>query len=112
MSEKLTHQEYVAAQRAEAVRVAREALAGNLSVLEAVRMIVRRDLEVEEDDPDISLLESIEDQTEELPIGAERQNWLPEALERKAREVADAEEWAKNSAIDALRNIANRFGAA
>jgi hypothetical protein len=111
MPEKLTHQEYVATQRAQAARVAREALAGTRSVLEAVRLIVRSGLEVEENDPDIALLESIEDQTEHLPIGSERTNWQPAALERKTQELVDAEEWAKRSATDALRNIATRFGA-
>ncbi len=98
-------------QRAEAARVAREALAGNLSVLESIRLIVRSGLEVEEDDPDIALLESIEDQTDHLPIGSERVNWQPAALERGAQELSEAEEWAKKDATNALRNIATRFGA-
>jgi hypothetical protein len=112
MPEQLTHQEYVAAQRAHAAAVARDAVAGRLTVLEAVRLIgSSHELELE-GDSDLAALDIVRDDTESLPIGSERQNWLPDALVRKGDEVAKAEEWARGVALEALRNIASRFGAA
>jgi hypothetical protein len=59
MPERLTHQEYVAAQRSRAAQIARDAVAGRLSVLEAVRLIGSGyELELEGDD-DLAALEVV-----------------------------------------------------
>src|SRR5471030_19066 len=104
MTEHLSHEDFVLAQRAEAARIAQDVLDGRLSVLEGARLIVRGGMA--EDDPDFKKLVLVDEEAESLPVGSERRNWLHEALERKAAELVKTEEWAREVAFNALRNIA------
>src|SRR5262245_35975896 len=113
MPESLSREGYVLAQRSRAAQIAQDALSGRVGVLEAARWIVRGGgLELDPHDPDYAALALVEDETSALPIGSERANWASSALEQKAGEIARAEEWAREVAWEALRNVATRFGTA
>jgi DNA-directed RNA polymerase subunit RPC12/RpoP len=47
----------------------------------------------------------IDSETDALPIGAERKQWDPEALQRKDREIKDAEQFYRDSAIKAATEL-------
>lgn len=50
--------------------------------------------------------------TAHLPIGTERQYWAASALARKEEEIAEAEAWARGLALEACREIVQRYGSA
>jgi len=67
------------------------------------------ELGVPTDDPDFKAFVAIESETDHLPIGDVRKLWQPEALDRKANEISEAEAWARDIAADACRRIISRF---
>ena len=47
----------------------------------------------------------IDSETDALPIGAVRDNWGPEALKRKDREIAEAEQFYRETALNAAAEL-------
>ena len=47
----------------------------------------------------------IASETDGLPVGAVRQQWSAEALERKDREIAEGEEFYRDSAMEAATRL-------
>jgi hypothetical protein len=89
-------------------------LSGIILMTEGARFLaaLRHEVDVPEQDPDFLIFVSIESQTDELPVGAERPLWSREALERDAEEIGRAEEFARKAGAEACRNLVRRFGAA
>ncbi|MBW3656432.1 MAG: hypothetical protein KY444_10005 [Gemmatimonadetes bacterium] len=53
---------------------------------------------------------AIASQTAHLPIEPERQYWAASALARKDVEIAEFEAWARGPALEACRDIVQRYG--
>jgi hypothetical protein len=100
--------------QAAAVSIAKRALAGSITAIDAVRELLplRHRMEIQGDDPDFSVLARIEERTANLPFGDFRSLWAPDALREKDREIAVAEEWAQGIGRPALLSIVQRFGGA
>ncbi|HET9229281.1 MAG TPA: hypothetical protein VFR31_21560, partial [Thermoanaerobaculia bacterium] len=61
------------------------------------------------EDEDVIAFVAIDSETDALPVGAERRNWAPEALERYAPKIAAAEEWARAYGEAAAQRILLRL---
>ena len=109
----MTHEEYVAQQRGVAASVALSVLNGELSALEGARTISRLDgLDLDRsEDPDLSVIVLVDEETEALPIGEQRALWAAEAIAAKAPELEHAEQWAREVALEGFARLANRFAA-
>jgi len=51
----------------------------------------------------------IDSETDRLPVDWERRNWDAEALEKKDKEIAEAEAFYKDMAFEACRKLIERF---
>ena len=60
-------------------------------------------------DEDFIAFVVINSETDHLPVDRERRNWSAEALERKDKEVAEAEAFYKGMAFEACRKLIERF---
>jgi hypothetical protein len=107
----MTHDEYVARQRARAGLVAERVMAGELTVLEGAHLITRLDLDVPGDDEDLATIRSVNSETDSLPIGDVREHWSESALQSKEAEIREAEKWARDTALAAFGHLAERFRA-
>ena len=102
-----------AARRAAAL--ASEVLAGSVGLIEGARTLWRLGSYIVQDtalDKDFVVLVGFDDETDHLPVGAERSNWDPVALMGKDREIAEYEEMWGPKVRAACQSIVARFGAA
>ena len=60
-------------------------------------------------DEDFLTFVGIDSETDSLPVDWERRNWSVEALERKDKEIAEAEAFYQNDAFVACRKLIERF---
>jgi hypothetical protein len=61
-------------------------------------------------DPDFNVFAGIETEIDHLPIGAERENWASDALDRKEQEVQAARAWAESvGGLEACRSVISSF---
>lgn len=67
-------------------------------------------LRLRDDDRVVAAFSTIVSKTAHLPIGTERQYWAPSALARKDEEIAEAETLARGPALQACREIVQRYG--
>ena len=76
MTERMSHEEYVAMQRRRVAELARDILAGEIDVLDGSSQIagLRGQIEIDLHDDDIMAFVLVESETDHLPIGAEAQN--------------------------------------
>lgn len=111
MTERMSHEEYVAATRAKVVALARSMLEGKTSFLEGAIQMRRfeREVDVPERDPDFEVFNIIESDTDWLSIGPPRMHWLPEALAKHEPMIVEHEAWAKKFAAEACRSLIQRF---
>jgi hypothetical protein len=111
MTERMTHDEYVAMQRRRVGELARQILAGEIDVLDGSRKIaaLRFEVEVEERDQDFIPFVAVESETDHLPIGVEAVNWSDEALVRKELELKQAREWAMETVHTECASLVARF---
>jgi hypothetical protein len=114
LSERLTHERWLEQCGARARGLALDALDGRRSVIEVARLIVRENALADEADPVWAALALVESETEGLPVTPEEwSQWHPDVISEKRAEVARAESWARETALDALRAlVASRPGAA
>ncbi len=94
------------------VREARGVLDGNVDLLDASCKIYSymSRLGFDWDDPDFNVFACIETEIDHLPIGAERENWAADALDRKEPEVQAARAWAESiGGPEACRSVITRF---
>ena len=61
-------------------------------------------------DPDAADFYLIDSETDQLPLGAERQYWAADALQVKDEEIARAEAWARAFGLETCRRLVQRFG--
>ena len=110
--EHISHEEYVVKQRGGARLVAKRGLSGEVSAVQGARLIVcLGGLELPEGDEDLRALRLVDSETDHLPLADERQHWAPPALAEKADKLARAERWAREVALTAFKNLAERWDA-
>lgn len=111
MSEHITHEVYVASVRKQVVDIAESMLSGKRSFLEGARLLssLRHEAAVYDDDADFMVFVAIDSETDSLPIGAVRQYWSSEALEKLDTEIIEAELSAKRLGGDACESLILRF---
>ncbi len=111
MSEYITNESYVATVRERVVATARSMVDGSFSFLEGARTLsaLRHDAAVREDDSDFMTFVAIDSETDDLPIGAIRQHWSQEALDKLDPEIKEAEEWARKVGLEACESLIRRF---
>ena len=90
---------------------AQAVLSGQLSYLEATRLLLNslRIVDVDENDVDLMPFVLINSECDHLPIGRQCEFWSVEALKGKAPELARSEEWAKRIAEEHVKNLLRRF---
>ena len=111
MTERMTHEEYVAMQRRRVAELARQILAGEIDVLDGSCQIasLRWEVEVEDCDKDFMAFQLVSLDTDHLPIGREALNWSDEALVRKEPELKRAREWAIETVRAQCASLVARF---
>jgi DNA-directed RNA polymerase subunit RPC12/RpoP len=88
------------------LRTAKELIAGRLGVIAASRELNRFRHDVEPQVADVLLtFAGIDSETDALPVGDVREEWSPDALTRKDREITEAEDLYRNSAINAASEL-------
>ena len=112
MTERMSHEEYVAMQRRRVAELASRILAGEMDVLDGSSQItsLRGEIEIDLDDDDMMAFVVVESETDHLPIGAEAQNWSDEALVRKEPDLRRARAWATEIVRQHCANLVSRFG--
>jgi hypothetical protein len=86
--------------------LAKQFLAGQLGVIAASRKLSPLRHEVETELAEVLLVFTVIDSdTDALPIGAVRQHWSPEALERKDGEIIEVENFYRQSATEAATRL-------
>ena len=112
MTERMSHEEYVATQRRRVAQLARDILAGELDVLDGSAEIVslRDELDIDHDDDDLMAFVVVDSETDALPVGAEALNWSQDALARKQSELERARSWAVDVVRQPCQNLVARFG--
>lgn len=72
-------------------------------------MRYRLDVDPEQDDGNLLGMAGIESQTDHLPVGDVRRYWDPSALRLKDAELADNEEFFRESAMSCCRAIVEEY---
>lgn len=110
---KLNHDEYVKRKRKEAAGIASDMLDGSAPYLEGAIQLsaLRSELEVSDDDKDFLAFIAVSSESDHLPLGAARQHWSKEALERCELEIEETTKWAKEVSLSECKSISGRFNA-
>jgi len=88
------------------LRAAKQLIAGQLGVIAASRELSRFRHDVEPQVAEVLLtFVGIDSETDTLPIGGVRKEWNREALERKDKEITDAERIYRDSAMNAAAEL-------
>lgn len=97
----------IKAQRAKAIKTAEEMISGKVGIIAGARIMsgLRFDTELPEDDEDFLALVAIDSETDDLPVGSEREQWWAEALREKDIEIQRCEERYRQDAIDACERL-------
>jgi hypothetical protein len=108
---KMTHEEYVQKQRQKICSLATKMLEGSIDYLEGSIEIcsLRSELDLPNNDEDISAFVFISSETDHLPIGSVRAHWSKEALLRLEPEIESATQWAKETSFKNCRSLVVRF---
>ncbi|MEP4545293.1 MAG: DUF2489 domain-containing protein [Saccharospirillum sp.] len=109
----MSHEEYVKKKRARVHELASGILDGSIHYLEgAIELAsLRFQVEVPEDDQDFIAFTAVASEIDHLPIGAPRQYWSKEALERHEPEIQESIKWAKESSLPQCKSLLERFSA-
>ena len=93
------------------VALCRVMLAGELSFFEGAIQVcsLRSSIRVHEDDPDLTVFVVIESETDHLPPLNTQPLWSTHALQRLQPEFEKTETWAKSFAVEACKNLIERF---
>jgi hypothetical protein len=85
---------------------AKQLLSGQLGVIAASRELSPLRHEVGTELAEVLVVfTGIDSETAALPIGEVRQKWSPEALERKDRDISEAEKFYRDTAIEAATRL-------
>jgi len=100
-------------QRKRAAEIASGMLDGSIHYLEgAIELsFLRFEVGLPETDEDFLAFSGVASEIDHLPIGAPRQYWSKEALDRHEPEIQQSVKWAKEFSIMACKSIAERFNA-
>jgi len=92
--------------RVQILHVAKELIGGRLGVIAASRELSQLRHDVEPQLAEILLtFTGIDSETDTLPIGRVRKEWNRDALDRKDREIAEAELFYRDSAMTAAAEL-------
>ncbi|BFM13538.1 hypothetical protein R50072_37870 [Simiduia litorea] len=110
---KMSHEEYIEKQRKRAASVASGMLDGSIHYLEGAIEIssLRFEVGLPEDDKDFLAFTGVSSEIDHLPIGAQRQYWSKEALDRHELEIQQSIKWAKEVSLYECKSIVERFNA-
>ncbi len=110
---KMSHEEYVEKKRKRVSELAQGMLDGSIHYLEGAIELssLRFEVEVAEGDQDFIAFVAISSEIDHLPIGAPRQHWSTEALERHEPEIQESITWAKEFSLNQCKSLAERFSA-
>ncbi|HEY5839212.1 MAG TPA: DUF2489 domain-containing protein [Pyrinomonadaceae bacterium] len=96
--------------RGKIVAICEATLAEEMGIIAASRRLSALGLELFDGrHADFVTFDAIDSETDHLPVDTERKNWSSEALERKDREIAEAEAFYKNDVFAACRQLIERF---
>jgi hypothetical protein len=90
------------------LRIARQLVAGEIGVIAASRELGYLHLRHEVEPQLANVLVTftgIDSETDALPVGDVRKEWSPEALKRKDEEITEAEDFYRDSAINAATEL-------
>lgn len=110
---KMSHEEYIEAQRKRAVEVACGMLVGSIPYLEGAIELssLRFEVGVQDNDADFIAFTAVASEIDHLPIGSARQYWAAEALNRLEPEIQQFTQWAKEFSLSKCKSIVERFSA-
>lgn len=110
---KTSHEEYIEKQRKRAAEIASGMLDGSIHYLEGAIELsaLRYEVGLPEDDEDFLVFSGIASEIDHLPIGAPRQYWSQEALNRHEPEIQESIKWAKEFSLSECKSIVARFNA-
>ena len=110
---KMSHEEYVEKKRQRASEVASGMLDGSVHYLEGAIELssLRFEVGLPEDDQDFLAFTGVSSEVDHLPIGAPRQHWSKEALDRHEPEIQKSIKWAKEISLSECKSIVERFNA-
>ena len=110
---KTSHEEYIEKQRKRAAEIASGMLDGSIHYLEGAIELsaLRYEVGLPEDDKDFLVFSGIASEIDHLPIGAPRQYWSQEALNRHEPEIQESIKWAKEFSLSECKSIVARFNA-
>ena len=92
--------------RARILRVAKQLVIGEIGVIAASRELGRLRHEVEQSLADVLVtFTAIDSETDALPVGDVRKEWSLDALKRKDKEITEAEDFYRDSAINAATDL-------
>ena len=110
---KMSHEAYIEKQRKRAVEVASGMLDGSINYLEGSIELssLRFEVGLPEDDKDFLAFTGVASEIDHLPVGAPRQYWSKEALDRHEPEIQQSIKWAKEVSLSECKSIVARFNA-
>ena len=110
---RMSHEEYIEKQRKRAATVASGMLDGSVHYLEGAIELssLRFEVGLSEGDKDFLAFTGVASEIDHLPIGAPRQYWSQEALDRHEPEIQQSIKWAKEVSLPECKSIVARFNA-
>ena len=104
---------YLEAQHKQVVEIAEDILANKIGLIEGARLLLRLRPTVTQDDfdPGFIPLMAFVSETDDLPVGKDRQLWASDALLEKDKEIQKAEELYRDDVFAACQVIIERFRA-
>ncbi|WP_311736372.1 hypothetical protein, partial [Microbulbifer hydrolyticus] len=110
---KMSHEEYIEKQRKRAAEVASGMLDGSIHYLEGAIELssLRFEVGLPDDDRDFLAFAGVSSEIDHLPIGAPRQYWSKDALERHELEIQQTIKWAMEVSLSECKSIVARFNA-
>ena len=109
----MNHEEYIEERRKKVAETANGMLEGTIHYLEGALELssLRHEVDVAEDDPDFNAFVAVASEIDHLPIGASKQQWSKESLERHEPEIQETIKWAKEFSLNQCKSLVERFGA-
>ena len=110
---KMSREVYIEKQRKRAAEVASGMIEGSIHYLEGAIELssLRFEVGLPVDDNDFLAFTGVASEVDHLPVGAPRQYWSQEALDRHEPEIQQAIKWAKEVSLSECKSIEARFNA-
>lgn len=109
----MSREEYIQKQRSRAVELARGMIEGSIHYLGGAIELssLRFELGLPENDSDFLAFAAVASEVDHLPLGATRQYWSQEALNKHESEIEQSINWAKEFSLSNCKSILERFSA-